>query len=152
MTTYRVKTGHDQTLASLTVLDPQPDPGPMIQATRRTHAADGTVYDQARYIELHFSALDDAAAYQALLSSFGLSLNNKTAAVTVYVRNEVFNWLRMNGTAVLPEPGQSVTWGDVQSRPLNVVVLVRDLSNAAEIDLQASDDIEVSESKTVSVA
>jgi len=131
MSTYRVKTTHDQALIDLTVLDPQPDPGPAIQTTRRSYGGDGTVYDEARFIELHFSALDDAAAYQALLTLFGLSASVENAAVTVYVRDEVYAWVRMNGTAVRPMPGKTVSWGDVQSRPVDTVLLVKDLATAA---------------------
>ena len=41
MTTYRVKTGTDVILGSLTVLDPQPSGEAVIQTTRRSFAADG---------------------------------------------------------------------------------------------------------------
>ena len=131
MTTYRVKTGSDQALVDLTVLSPQPDPGPLIQTTRRTYAADGSVTDQGRYIELTWSAYDDASDYQTLLGLFGLSASVASAAVTVYVRDEFMAWVRMNGTAIRPEPGKNVRWGDVQSRPLGISILVRDLAAAA---------------------
>jgi hypothetical protein len=73
MTTYRVATGHDVVLGSLTVLSPQPDPGTLIQTTRRTYAADGTPTDQGRYIEFTWSALADSTAYTDILTDFGLS-------------------------------------------------------------------------------
>ena len=131
MTSYRVKTGSDVVLGSLTVLDPQPDPGPLIQTTRRTSAADGSVTDQGRYIELPWSLYDTATTYQSLLTLFGLSASVSSAAVTVYVRDEYMAWVRMNGTAIRPEPGRGVRWGDVQSRPAAVKILVRDLATAA---------------------
>ena len=83
MSTYRVATGHDVVLGSLTVLDPQPDPGTLIQATRRSYAADGTPTDQGRYIELPWSALEDGTAYTDLLTDFGLSASTSSALVTV---------------------------------------------------------------------
>ena len=131
MTTYRVKTGSDVALISLTVLDPQPDPGPLIQTTRRTSAADGSVTDQGRYIELPWTLYDTSTTYQSLLTLFGLSASVSSAAVTVYVRDEYLAWVRMNGTAIRPEPGRSVRWGDVQSRPAAVKILVKNLTAAA---------------------
>ena len=131
MSTYRVKVGHDEALVDLTVLSPQPDPGPAIRTTRRTYGGDGTVYDDARYIELPWSALDDAAAYVTLLALFGLNASVENADVTVYVRDEIFAWVRMNGVAVRPIPGKTVRWGDVQSRPLNIKILVKELATAA---------------------
>jgi hypothetical protein len=118
-------------LGSLTVLNPQPDPGPGIQTTRRTYAGDNTVNDQGRYIELHWSAYTTQAAYATLLGLFGLSASTSSALVTVYVRDEVYAWVRMNGTAVRPIPGQTVKWGDRQRRPLDIVILVKNLSTAS---------------------
>lgn len=131
MTSYRVKTGSDVVLGSLTVLNPQPDPGPLIRTTKRTYAADGSVTDQGRYVEFTWSAYDDATDYQTLMGLFGLSASVSSAAVTVYVRDEFMAWVRMNGTAIRPEPGPDVRWGDVQSRPLGIRILVKDLSTAA---------------------
>jgi hypothetical protein len=131
MTTYRVKTGSDVALETLTVLDPQPDPGTAIEPARRTYGGDGTVYDEGRHIVLPWSALDDASAYQTILALFGLNASTSSAAVTVYVRDEIYAWVRMNGTAVRPVPGKEVKWGDVQSRPLDIKILVKDLSTAA---------------------
>lgn len=131
MTSYRVATGFDVILGSLTVLSPQPDPGPAIQTTRRTYGGDGTVYDEARYVELHWSLLDDATAYTTVLTVFGLDASTENADVTVYVRDEVFAWVRMNGIAVRPVPGKTVKWGDVQSRPMDITILVKDLATAA---------------------
>lgn len=130
MTTYQVATGHDVVLGSLSDISPQPDPGPAIQATQRQFSADGQVNDQGEYVEFSFSALDDTSAYTTLLTQFGL--NSATSAdVTVYVRDSLFAWVRKNGRAVRPLPGDTVDWGDRQSRPLNVRILVRDLEDAA---------------------
>ena len=131
MSTYRAKINHDIALGSLTVLSPQPDPGPAIQTTRRTFGGDGTVYDEARYVELHWSLLDDASAYTTILTVFGLNASTENADVTVYVRDEVFAWVRMNGIAVRPMPGKTVKWGDVQSRPIDITILVKELATAA---------------------
>jgi hypothetical protein len=131
MTTYRVATGHDVALGSLTVLSPQPDPGNGIQVTRRTYGSDNTVSDQGRYIEFTWSAYTNSTDYATLLALFGLNASTSTAAVTVYVRDEIYAWVRMNGYAVRPIPGETVRWGDNQSRPLDIVILVKDLETAA---------------------
>lgn len=122
--------GHDQALIDLVDLDPQPDPGPLIQVTERNFAWSGMVNDQGLYVEFPFSALEDTAAYTALLTQFGLH-SAKQADVTVYVRDDLLAWVRMNGKAIRPRPGESLTWGDVFSLPLDVKILVIDLEASA---------------------
>jgi hypothetical protein len=131
MSTYRVATGTDIILGSLTVLDPQPDPGRGIQTTRRTYGGDNTVVDQGRYIELEWSAYTTVANYQTLLGLFGLNASTSSALVTVYVRDETYAWVRMNGTAIRPVPGQTVKFGDRQQRPLDISILVKNLTTAS---------------------
>ncbi len=152
MSTYRVATGFDIGLGSLTVLDPQPGPGTAIQTTRRSYGGDGTVFDEGRYVELPWSALVDAAAYQALLTLFGLSASVENADVTVYVRDETYAFIRMNGIAVRPEPGKEVQWGDVQSRPLNISILVKDLAvSSGTLSVDTSEAVGVAESTSVTI-
>ena len=151
MTTYRVKTTHDVILASLTVLDPQPSGDCVIQTTRRTFSADGSATDQGRYAIMRWSAYTNAAAYRTLLGLFGLSASVASAAVTVYVRDETFTWIRMNGTAIRPEPTREVRWGEVQSRPLRIGILIRDLAVIADPSPSVQDSVAVAESVTVTV-
>jgi len=127
VTTYRVKTGHDQALVDLVDVSPQPT-SPGIKPTRRTYAADGSVYDEARYVELEFSMVPTASDYQTMLAQFGLSASVLDAAVTVYVRNEIYAWVRMNGRAVRPEIGREAQW---RYMPRNVTILVKDLEAAS---------------------
>jgi hypothetical protein len=127
MSTYRVADGHDVALISLNVLSPQPR-SEGIKPTRRTFGGDGTPYDESKYVELLYSMVGTVTEYQAILTSFGV----KTAGsneVTVYVRDETFAWTRQNGLAIRPEPGQDVRWTNYF--PRDVVILVRDLSDAA---------------------
>ena len=131
MSTYRVATGSDVILGSLTVLAPQPSGEAVIQTTRRTYAADGSVYDAGRYVELEWTAFTDGADYITMLALFGLSASVADAAVTVYIRDETFVWVRMNGTAVRPEPNREIKWGEVQSRPLGINILIKGLATAA---------------------
>ena len=126
MSTYRVADGHDVALVSLNVVDPQPK-SEGIKATRRTFAADGTVYDEGKYVELEFGMVPGTTEYQTLLSAFGVQ-SSLTNEVTVYVRDETFAWVRMNGTAVRPEPGRDVRWSYF---PRSITVLVKDLEATA---------------------
>ena len=125
--TYKVADGHDVALVSLSNVDPQPR-STGIQTTRRTFAADGTVQDDGRYVILEWTAIENASEYQSLLSSFGIQTAT-TNDVTVYIRDETFAWLRMNGTAVRPQPGQDVKWKDYF--PRDVMIMVRDLEAAS---------------------
>ena len=123
MSTYRVKDGWNEALEDLVVISPQPT-SDGIKPTRRTYAANGAVYDEGLYVELQFNVLNNASAYQSLLNQFGIQ-SATTNEVTVYVRDETFAWVRMNGTAVRPEPGRDVRWS--KFFPRDVTILVKDL-------------------------
>lgn len=127
MSTYRVAAGHDVALVSLTVLDPQPR-STGIQVTRRSHGADGSVYDEGEYVELVWDFFEDAAAYQAMLATFNLD-GDLAADVTVYVRDDQFNFVRKNGIAVRPELGRDGRWENYFLR--DVTILVKHLEDAA---------------------
>lgn len=121
--TYQVADGHDVALISLNPVIPQPT-SEGIKATRRSYAASGGVYDEGRYVELEFSVLGSETSYQTLLSEFGVN-TVLTNDVTVYVRDEKYTWVRMNGTAVRPEVGQDVQWR--RYFPRNITILIKDL-------------------------
>lgn len=124
MSTYRVSaTGHNIALVSLNVVSPQPH-SEGIKPTRRTYGADGSVYDEGRYIELEFNFSEDPTTYVALLTAFGVN-NNLTCDVTVYVPDERYAWVRMNGTARRPEVGRDVTRQNYFIR--NITLLIVDL-------------------------
>jgi len=125
--TYKIADGHDAALINMDDIDPQPRSAG-IQTTRRTFAADGTVHDDARYVVLEWTVIEDASEYQTLLSSFGIQTVT-TNDVTVYVRDETFAWARMNGTAIRPEPGPGVRWKDYF--PRDIQILIRDLEAAS---------------------
>lgn len=126
MSTYRVADGHDVALGSLTVIDPQPR-SDGIQVTRRLFAASGAVIEQGKYVELRWDALLSVSEYQTVLSAFGVQ-SALTNDVTVYVRDEAFDFVRMNGTAIRPRPGSDVFW---RFFPRRIVILVRDLEAAS---------------------
>lgn len=129
MSSYRVSTGHDVVLGSLTVLSPQPDedhPGGL-QYARVQHAADGSLVQEGPYFAFLWEELT-ATQYSTILGLFGLD-SATTANVTVYIRDETYaNWVRKNGLAIRPMPGEGVSW---EYRPRNVTIIVRDLEDAA---------------------
>ncbi len=120
MSTYRVKTGHDEDLVDLVDVDPQPT-STGIQVTRRSYGGDGTVRTVGLYVELVFNILPTTADYQAVLTQFGLS-GSLTADVTVYVRDGTFTWIRKNGKAVQPDPGRDVVWTNYFPRRINILI------------------------------
>lgn len=123
MTTYKVADGFNVALGSLNNVNPQPT-SEGIKPTRRTHSVNGTVVDESKYVELVFNVLGRETTYQSLLNQFGIE-NALTNDVTVYVRDDKFTWVRMNGTAIKPEPGREMRWRSYF--PRDVVILVRDL-------------------------
>lgn len=128
MTDYRVATGSNVAFGSMNVIDPQPR-SDGIKCTRRSYSADGSITEEGRYIEFDWNVLKDITSYQAILSAFGLSASVKSAAVTVYVKDESQAFLRMNGTAIRPEIGRDFAYNN--AHPRNVTMLIRDLSVAS---------------------
>jgi hypothetical protein len=121
-----VAVGTNVALVSLAVLSPQPK-STGIQTARRTFAADGTAYDEGKYIELVWDIVKNASAYTTILTAFGIT-TNLSANVTVYVRSQTYGFIRMNGVAIQPQPSVDQTWDRYFIR--NLRLLVRDLSTA----------------------
>lgn len=124
VTYYKVKnTGFDVALVDLVNVVPQPR-SDGIQTTRRTTGADGSVYDEGRFIELEFALVQNGTMYVALLTLFGVQ-NDLFNDVTVLIPDERLTFTRYNGTAVRPQPGRDMR----QTRffPRNITILVKDL-------------------------
>jgi hypothetical protein len=98
---YLLGQGHDVALEDLDPIVPQPATRGM-QYGRRQEAASGDVIYEAPYIEFEFSTLS-VAAYQSLLTQFGLTAPATTADVSVYIQDEDYNWIIRNGVAVKPQ-------------------------------------------------
>lgn len=116
---YRVATGHNIALGSLTAVDPQPRTDATTQAVMRSDAVSGAVHEQGLFIDLLWSAIFTATEYQALLDQFGVgaALN---ANVTVYVPNFEYTYARYNGVAVRPEQGVTVRRTDYYIRDVTI--------------------------------
>lgn len=124
MSSYRVKTGHDQALVDLVAMAPQPRSEGVLRV-RRTYAAGGAVIEEGRYIELVWDLVGTIAAFQALLTQFGLGVA-LTSEVTIYAPEQYYAYNRFNGTAIRPELGRDVSRNTYFIR--NITILVRDLT------------------------
>jgi hypothetical protein len=110
----------------LTVLDPQPDEEHEggIQYTSVVRAADGTLIKRGPYFDFKWSLLSNAD-FVLITSLFGVDAAADTADVTVYIRQENYqNWVRYNGIAQRPFPGDTVNWN---LRPQDITIRVTDL-------------------------
>lgn len=125
MTEYKAAVGHNVAEISLTPLDPQPR-SMGIRPTRRAHPISGKSYEDALYVELEYSVLEDADQYEDVLEYFGLD-DADEENVTVYVRDERWQWVRKNGIAHRPEIGKDARWQDYF--PRNIVILITDLED-----------------------
>ena len=101
---YRASGGHGVALVSLTVLNPQPA-SIGFRNTERSYGLSGAVYEQAPYIELNWSMVEDATQYGNILSAFGLT-SVLYANVTVYIPNANYAYARYNAVSVRPMIGQ----------------------------------------------
>jgi hypothetical protein len=125
VTYYKVKnTGFNVALVDLVNVVPQPH-STGIQSTRRTFGADGSVLDEAKFVELEFDLIPNATIYVALLTLFGVQ-NSLTNDVTVYIPDERRTFTRYNGTAVRPSPGRDMRQSRFFLR--GITILVKDLA------------------------
>lgn len=124
---YKVATGHDVALLDLDDIDPQPHSSG-IQYTESHTAASGAVNVQGPYVELEWDALEDADMYDDVLALFGLD-DARYAEVTVYIRDERWEWVRKNGVALLPLIGSEARWE--RPFPRDIVITVRNLEDVS---------------------
>lgn len=123
MSTYMVKVGHGWTVPDLVTITPQPG-STGVQTTRRSIAADSSIYEESPYILLQWTILASSNAYGTLLNQFGI-VGGLTSLVTVLVPDNFFAYTIYNGTAVQPEMGKDAKWGNYFLR--DITILVRDL-------------------------
>ena len=126
MSSYRAAEGTNVALGSLTVLSPQPDPGEGIRYAKITRSANGSVVKQGPYFEFEWTTVT-ASQLATILSTFGLNDSDNTN-VTIYIRDETYaTWVRKNGVAQRPFPGDTIGWN---IRPVNILIRVTDLETA----------------------
>lgn len=129
MSTHRVAVNHNVALGSLTVLSPQPDDDHAggIQYASIIRSGDGTLNKQGPFFPFTWAKLT-AAQYATILALFGVA-SADNANVTIYVRDvDLATWVRKNGVAQRPFPGEDVSWN---KRPQDLVIMVTDLEAAS---------------------
>ena len=115
---YRIYPGYDAALISLQKFNPQCR-SEGVRATRRDFMGNGSYIDQGLYVELSWSLLPKSA-YLGILTLCQLDVFGQRS-VTVYCRNDLYDYHRYNGQAIRPQP----TWRNSFAR--DVVLLIRDL-------------------------
>ena len=131
---YRVADGFDVALVSLTVLNPQPKSNG-VQFTSRSFAADGTPTNQGPFIELVWTALSNAN-YDTIMTAFGLTSAYHND-VTIYARDENWDYSRFNGKAIKPNIGEDRDW-DIFPRDMRI--LIRNLEALSEPEVIMGDN------------
>lgn len=117
---YAVGAGHNLGALALTAIDPQPAHG-FVRVTRRHHSLNRKVQDDALYVILEYSTLEDGAAYRDLLGQFGL-LTAKEADITLNCRDQAYRWKRYNGVACQPVLGTDGEWQAYFPRGFGILV------------------------------
>lgn len=119
MSQYRVIVGHGLVYADTELIVPQPS-SVGVQVTERSFGADGTVHDRGAFIELQWTLLQGASAYLTLMTQFGLH-TTKRAAVTAWLRDDLFVWRLYEGWAIRPQQRWTGYF------PRDVRIIIRDL-------------------------
>jgi hypothetical protein len=119
MSQYRVATGHGLVYADTELIVPQPA-SVGVEVTERSFGADGTVHDRGAYIELQWALLQGTSMYVAVMTQFGLH-TTKRAAVTAWLRDDLFIWRLYEGWAIRPQQ----RWAGYF--PRDVRIIIRDL-------------------------
>lgn len=125
---YRVSSGHNVALASLTVLDPQPR-SLGVQALDRSYGLSGSVHERGLYLELLYDYIDTPTIYQTLLAAWGIN-TALYANVTIYAWRKDFDHQRYNAVVVRPQIGQEAGWTNFFLR--NVTFLFKNLEALSE--------------------
>lgn len=123
MTQYLVGVGTDLVTGSLNIITPQPRTRGL-QYKRWVEAMDGTRYGTGPYIEFLWDLNQDATAYVALLTSFGINSSTK-ASVSIYARSDIYIWTYYNAVAMRPRVGHEVGWN--RYFPRRITILCKEL-------------------------
>jgi hypothetical protein len=126
MTLHQVGIGHDVAVVDMDPIVPQPHVrfGGR-QVTRRTFGLDGTVHDDAPFVEFVWNRVGTQATYDSILAQFGVQ-SFAQADVTIITRGERMQFTaRWNGVAVRPQLGVDADW--TFPFPSSIVILVRNL-------------------------
>lgn len=119
---YKIAQGHDVLAASLQLFSPQPR-SPGLKYTRVTYLGGGLVFTEGAYVELQWSALEDVNVYTGILTQAGI-YNSTWQDVTIWARDETWQYARYNGLALRPLLGSDASW---EYFPRDITMLIKNL-------------------------
>lgn len=125
---YEIGIGYGLGAADIDPIDPQPK-SVGIEPTRRTYAADATVYEEKQYAELVWTVIGGGETYYNLLVQFGLE-SALTSKVTIRLLDNFFRYTLFQGVAIRPEHGKEI---DRSFFPRNIKMVIRDLEQLVEV-------------------
>lgn len=125
---YMIAAGHNVAFGSLNLIVPQPS-SPGVEYLRRVPSGNDKILDDGGHLWLYWNALRDAAMFQSLLSQGDVSVD-LLAPVTVWARDEIWDWARFNGYIERPRLGESAGW--VNFMPGGVGALIKELERLVE--------------------
>lgn len=117
---YAVLLGTDQPLIDLVAIDPQPR-SDGLRYGRVSHTGAGGMVLELPHVVLVFDVIEDATAYDALLTQFGLD-GATTEDVTITLPDGLFAEQRWNGKAVRPVAGETVRREGYFIRDVQIVI------------------------------
>jgi hypothetical protein len=123
---YKIAIGHNIVLAALQPFNPQPR-SPGMKYTRVTYLGGGNPYVEGAYIELMWSALDDKNVYNTILTLAGVH-DSLWQDVTLYARDDEWNYGVFNGSAHRPFIGSDANW---EYFPRDITMLIKNLEQTA---------------------
>lgn len=121
---YSVALGHNVPIGFLVPLSPQPS-SPGIKVIRRDYAQDDgdpVAEDIKEYVEFEYSGLQNAQQYRDVLASYDL-LANKTSKITIWCRDNNYEWTRRNGIAIRPLLNRDARWDRFFPRSITIRVI-----------------------------
>jgi len=85
--------------------------------------SDGSILDQGLYVEWNYNVIEDAAQLLLVLTPLGLH-TAKSAAVTIYTRDDLYGYQRYNGVAHRPP----ASWENYFARGVTIRIINLELS------------------------
>jgi hypothetical protein len=104
---------------------PQAD---LVAPVVRDYGAGGEITEQGLFCCYHFSHVDDAETWQAILAQVNL-MDNDSYPITFLAKNNRLVLKRYNGVAQIPEANQDVKWSNFFPRDMAIYMV--DVEEAA---------------------
>lgn len=120
MAPYLIAPGHDVALGSLQPFNIEPS-GEAVTPAERKYGLSGKVHDYGLCLALHWNYFEESTDYYTMLELVGLE-SVDSCPVTVYARNKRYAFVRWNGIAQLPVPGEDAKLSNFFIRDINLYI------------------------------